>query len=91
MQYCSRKEPKAGEAVEKEKGLFEGRGGVASTTEVKVKITKKQLEQLLQRVEGRGLPIQQVLKDLLSMDEVALQERARHWRPALQSIPEFPE
>lgn len=90
MQCCSRKE-KAGEEVEKEKGLFEGKGGVASTTEVKVKITKKQLEDLLRRVEGRGLPIQQVLKDLLSMDEVALQERARHWRPALQSIPEFPE
>ncbi|XP_008812629.2 uncharacterized protein LOC103723488 [Phoenix dactylifera] len=91
MQYCSVKE-KARAAVQKEeKGLYEGEGGVGSTTEVKVKITKKQLEELLQRVEGKGLPIQQVLKDLLSMDEVALQERARHWRPALQSIPEFPE
>ncbi|XP_010930018.1 uncharacterized protein [Elaeis guineensis] len=86
MQYCPRKELKAGEAADERE-----KGGVGSTTEVKVKITKKQLEELLQRVEGRGLPIQQVLKDLLSMDEVSLQERARHWRPALQSIPEFPE
>ncbi|KAG1368304.1 hypothetical protein COCNU_14G007720 [Cocos nucifera] len=87
--HYSRKE-KAGEVVGEEKGLLEGKGGAAST-EVKVKISKKQLEELLQRVEGKGLPIQQVLTDLLSMGEVALQERVQHWRPALQSIPEFPE
>ncbi|XP_010923893.1 uncharacterized protein [Elaeis guineensis] len=87
--HCSRKE-EAGEVVGKEKGLLEGKGGVGST-EVKVKISKKQLEELLQRVEGKGLPIQQVLTDLLSMGEVALREREQHWRPALQSIPEIPE
>lgn len=88
--HCSRKEEESEEMVGKEKGSLEGKGGVAST-EVKVKISKKQLEDLLRRVEGKGLPIQQVLTDLLSMGEAALQERAQHWRPVLQSIPEFPE
>ncbi|XP_008806400.2 uncharacterized protein LOC103719103 [Phoenix dactylifera] len=88
--HYSRKEKAREVVVDKEKGLLEGKGGVAST-EVKVKISKKQLEELLQRVEGKGLPIQQVLTDLLSLGEVALQERTQHWRPALQSIPESPE
>ncbi|OMO80637.1 hypothetical protein CCACVL1_12838 [Corchorus capsularis] len=58
-----------------------------STHEVKVKITKKQLEELLGRVDVKELSVQQVLAQLISVSN-QYEANQRSWRPALQSIPE---
>ncbi|KAK7305109.1 hypothetical protein VNO77_43009 [Canavalia gladiata] len=76
------------------KGDFEGTNkGVASTTktitEVKIKITKKQLEELLSKVDVRELKVDQVLSHLMNHSGGGYQQLQRPWRPALQSIPEL--
>ena len=55
--------------------------------EVKIKITKKELEEL---VNMQGLSMEQVLARLAEAadDSKYELERQRSWRPALQSIPE---
>ncbi|KAG9454047.1 hypothetical protein H6P81_006951 [Aristolochia fimbriata] len=58
------------------------------STEVKIKISKKQLEELLGRADVQGMSIEQILAQLISVDG-ELQLRHRHWKPALQSIPEI--
>ncbi|CAA6658216.1 unnamed protein product [Spirodela intermedia] len=64
-------------------------------TEVKIKINKKQLEKILAEVNGQGLPLHEVLARLMTdaaaVDIEDFNDRARHWRPALQSIPEMAE
>ncbi|KAJ4801397.1 DUF4228 domain protein [Rhynchospora pubera] len=65
-----------------------------STHEVRIKITKKQLDELLKQAESKGLPVQDVLASLL---ETGKPHQVKHrsigqcWRPALQSIPEIVE
>ncbi|RWW64926.1 hypothetical protein BHE74_00027805 [Ensete ventricosum] len=67
-----------------------GRGG--RSTEVRIKISKKQLEELLRQDDGNGLPLREVLADLVSMHEPGrLHDQERHWKPRLQSIPEMSE
>ncbi|MQM19117.1 hypothetical protein Taro_052118 [Colocasia esculenta] len=64
----------------------------AATTEVRIKISKKQLQALLRNVEAQGLPLQLMLTHLVSgADGSALLDRGRAWRPALHSIPEVAE
>ena len=58
-----------------------------TTQEVKVKITKKQLEQLLGRVDVKELSVQQVLAQLINVSN-QYETNQRSWKPALQSIPE---
>ncbi|KAK2977880.1 hypothetical protein RJ640_020224 [Escallonia rubra] len=58
-----------------------------TTTEVKIKITKKQLEELLGKIDVKGLPVQQVLAQLMSAGD-GYKAHQKSWRPALQSIPE---
>ncbi|KAK7305111.1 hypothetical protein VNO77_43011 [Canavalia gladiata] len=75
------------------KGSFEGTNkGVTCTTktitEVKIKITKKQLEELLSKVDVRELKVDQVLSHLMNHSVGGYQQFQRPWRPALQSIPE---
>ncbi|KAK2990289.1 LOW QUALITY PROTEIN: hypothetical protein RJ640_014741 [Escallonia rubra] len=53
-----------------------------TTTEVKIKITKKQLGELLGKIDG--LPVQQVLAQLMSAGD-GYEAHQRSWRPALQS------
>ncbi|CAN6175573.1 unnamed protein product [Urochloa humidicola] len=70
----------------------------AAPTEVKIRITKKQLEELLRRVEGGkesggdGVPVRDVVSELLYMASTSSNFRHREeegqWRPSLQSIPE---
>lgn len=55
--------------------------------EVKVKISKKQLEELLGRVDAKELSVQQVLEQLIDVGN-QYEANQRSWRPALQSIPE---
>lgn len=50
------------------------------STEIRIRISKKQLEELLRQVDAEGLPLLQVL--------AGLSENERHWRPKLPSIPE---
>ncbi|KAK7320382.1 hypothetical protein VNO77_29803 [Canavalia gladiata] len=57
-------------------------GGKKRIREVKIKMTKKQLEELIGKVEVKELRMEQVLAQLMKH---SLQ---RPWRPALQSIPE---
>lgn len=60
--------------------------GVHPSTEVKIKITRKQLEKLLKQVDAKGATVQEILADLMSNGDTCPQDR--HWKPALQSIPE---
>ena len=55
---------------------------------VKIKITKKQLEELLARVEADDMPVNQVLSSLINGDDCFEIQHQRSWRPSLQSIPE---
>uniref|UniRef100_A0A1D1XVF6 Porphobilinogen deaminase n=1 Tax=Anthurium amnicola TaxID=1678845 RepID=A0A1D1XVF6_9ARAE len=83
-----------GAGSEERQGLLkeDERGVNPAATEVKIKITKRQLEELLRKVDAQGLPLHQVLAHLTSgaIDD-ALHDRPHHWRPALQSIPEAAE
>lgn len=66
-------------------------GGGKPTTEVKIKITKKQLEALLGKVDVRDLRVEQVMAQLMSHSDrfqSQTHQRSWSWRPALQSIPE---
>ncbi|PSS10410.1 DNA-directed RNA polymerase subunit beta like [Actinidia chinensis var. chinensis] len=61
---------------------------VGENTEVKIKITKKQLEELLARVEAHDMSVNQVLSSLINGDDHFEIQHQRSWRPSLQSIPE---
>ncbi|PWA86315.1 hypothetical protein CTI12_AA140880 [Artemisia annua] len=56
-------------------------------TEIKIKISKKQLEKLLGSADVKGLTTEQVLTQLLNVSD-RVESHQRAWRPALQSIPE---
>ncbi|XP_058099667.1 uncharacterized protein LOC131244011 [Magnolia sinica] len=72
---------------EKEEDRLLGEKKGASSTEVKIKITKKELEELLGKLDIQGMSIEKVLTQLMDAGgECHL--RHRSWRPALQSIPE---
>ncbi|KAI8009024.1 hypothetical protein LOK49_LG07G03371 [Camellia lanceoleosa] len=60
----------------------------ASVKEVKIKITKKQLEELLGKMDVQGLSVQQMLSQLLMNGSDRFETHQRSWRPALKSIPE---
>ncbi|KAK4344008.1 hypothetical protein RND71_037102 [Anisodus tanguticus] len=55
--------------------------------EVKIKITKKQLSELMDKADIQGLSIHQLLTKLMNVNE-GIELHHRSWRPALQSIPE---
>ncbi|CAI0379803.1 unnamed protein product [Linum tenue] len=57
-------------------------------TEVKIKISKKQLTELLGNVDLKGLSVQQVLARLVAVSDEFEAHDQRSWRPNLQSIPE---
>ncbi|KAF8409556.1 hypothetical protein HHK36_005634 [Tetracentron sinense] len=71
-----------------EEALLREKKGISPSTEVKIKITKKQLEELLGRVDVKGLSIEQVLAQLMSVS-YQYKSQQRPWRPALYSIPEL--
>ncbi|RLN33704.1 uncharacterized protein C2845_PM03G08450 [Panicum miliaceum] len=80
----------------KEEEARKGESAPAATTEVKIRITRKQLEELLRRVEdgkgsGDGVPVRDVVSELLVVASTSSNFRHREegqWRPSLQSIPE---
>lgn len=63
-------------------------GGKTPATEVKIKITKKQLEELLGMKEMHGMTIEQVLTRLINGGEGVFDFNQRTWKPELYSIPE---
>ncbi|CAL9087028.1 unnamed protein product [Musa acuminata var. zebrina] len=66
--------------------------GGAGSTEIKIRISKKQLEELLRGTRGKERPLQQLLADLISMGETwEHHDQETHWRPSLQTIPEVPD
>ncbi|KAJ0081268.1 uncharacterized protein LOC116111791 [Pistacia vera] len=77
-----------------EKGGFSSSSSLSSsspsTREVKIKISKKELEELVHRVDMQGLSLKQVLEKLIdaNIDHHHHLEHQRSWRPVLQSIPE---
>ncbi|PIN20966.1 hypothetical protein CDL12_06341 [Handroanthus impetiginosus] len=62
-------------------------GSLAQGTEVKIKISKKQLEKLLEEADTEGLSVQQVLAKLMEGSD-QFETHRQSCGPALQSIPE---
>ncbi|KAL5773322.1 hypothetical protein ACOSP7_012918 [Xanthoceras sorbifolium] len=95
-----------GEEVEKQRLLGDdhdemgggGGGSVSSsnksTREVKIKITRKELEELVGRADVQGLSVEQILATLINGSGYPhgnyhhQQHHLRSWRPVLHSIPE---
>ncbi|XP_031505542.1 uncharacterized protein LOC116267757 [Nymphaea colorata] len=81
-------------------GEFQGTGGEFGfgdhkghdqkviSTEVKIKVTKKQLEKLVSLVGMQGISAELLLETVASLGCTESETRHKHWRPALQSIPE---
>ncbi|XP_038995716.1 uncharacterized protein LOC120120025 [Hibiscus syriacus] len=73
--------------AEKERLL---RDANTSTREMKITISKKELELLAQQVEMQGLTLEQALANLVNGHDGDFYEaeQPRPWKPVLQSIPE---
>ncbi|KAH0459392.1 hypothetical protein IEQ34_012206 [Dendrobium chrysotoxum] len=66
----------------------------ASSTEVRIRISKKQLDELLRQAEIKGLPTRDVMIELINMSMAESNEIIHdqyHWKPALRSIAEEPD
>ncbi|KAL5223087.1 hypothetical protein ABZP36_027800 [Zizania latifolia] len=63
--------------------------------EVKIRVTRQQLQELLEKAaagEGKGRQVEKMLAEMISSGKVCYeQEAAGHWSPSLQSIPEADE
>ncbi|XP_008446374.1 uncharacterized protein LOC103489132 [Cucumis melo] len=55
---------------------------------VKIKMTKRELEVLVKKLEMQGLTLEQVIGRMMKGEEEYEIEHHRSWRPSLQSIPE---
>ncbi|KAK4764653.1 hypothetical protein SAY86_025743 [Trapa natans] len=64
------------------------RGG--STTEVKIKITKKELNEFLRKAEAQNLSSEQILIGIIEASSgcYTVNHHVHHWKPELTSIPE---
>ncbi|WCJ32917.1 hypothetical protein M5689_014312 [Euphorbia peplus] len=60
----------------------------SNVKEVKIKISKKELAELLGRVDMNELSVEQVLAQLINITNAVVSDRNRPWKPDLQSIPE---
>ncbi|KAL2496135.1 Uncharacterized protein Fot_39892 [Forsythia ovata] len=78
-----------GESMNKEENslLKDSSAEAVAGKEVKIKITKKQLEQMLIKADIQGLSVHQVLAQLMNGKD-RFESNNRSWIPALQSIPE---
>ncbi|PKU86716.1 uncharacterized protein LOC110096326 [Dendrobium catenatum] len=66
----------------------------APSTEVRIRISKKQLEEFLRQAEIKGLPTRDVMIELINMSMAESNEIIHdqyHWKPALRSIAEEPD
>ncbi|MQL87413.1 hypothetical protein Taro_019960 [Colocasia esculenta] len=84
-------------AVEEEKVELLMGDGVAvqaatAGTEVRIKLSRRKLEELLGKADAQRLPLGLVLARMaFDMEGRASLRRGRHWRPALHNIPEVAE
>ncbi|XP_058099656.1 uncharacterized protein LOC131244005 [Magnolia sinica] len=74
--------------MEMEEERLIGEKKAVSSTEVKIKISKRQLEELLARFDIQGMSVEQVLTQLMNKGSGGCVVRYQPWRPTLQSIPE---
>ncbi|KAK8968603.1 hypothetical protein KSP40_PGU016905 [Platanthera guangdongensis] len=66
--------------------------GENASTEVRIRISKKQLEELLRRAEVKGLEAKDVLLDLINVSlGNSIDAHEHQWRPVLNCIAEEPE
>lgn len=65
------------------------RSSRGTTTEVKIRMTKRELEKLLSEVEMEELPVTELLLQLIEVGDELESTHRRSWRPSLQSIPEM--
>ncbi|KAG6584086.1 hypothetical protein SDJN02_18650, partial [Cucurbita argyrosperma subsp. argyrosperma] len=56
--------------------------------QVKIKMTKRELEDLVKNLEIEGLSLEQVIGRMTNDEDEFQGEHHRSWRPSLQSIPE---
>lgn len=68
--------------------LLGDRKACSSGTEMKIKITKKELEKLIGCGELQGLSVDQILSRLINASDHCELHHQQSWRPALRSIPE---
>uniref|UniRef100_A0A0A0LRL1 DUF4228 domain-containing protein n=2 Tax=Cucumis sativus TaxID=3659 RepID=A0A0A0LRL1_CUCSA len=73
---------------EKHRLLGEKEAGSCSQPLVKIKMTKRELEVLVKKLEMQGLSLEQVIGRMMKGEEEFEIEHHRSWRPSLQSIPE---
>ncbi|KAD5507658.1 hypothetical protein R6Q59_031553 [Mikania micrantha] len=78
----------SGKRQESSGDRFSSSDGKRPVTEVKIKITKKQLGELLCMKEMHGLTLDQVLNRMINGGDRVFDFHQRSWCPALQSIPE---
>lgn len=64
---------------------------VEGSTEITIRLSKKQLEDLLRQVDAQGMPLLQVLSGLIGEPGRLEEVQERHWRPKLRTIPEVAE
>ncbi|XP_022151029.1 uncharacterized protein LOC111019048 [Momordica charantia] len=62
---------------------------LARTTEVKIRITKRELEKLLRKVDVEELPVTELLSQLIDVGDAFESTHRRSWRPSLQTIHEL--
>lgn len=60
----------------------------AATGEVKIKMTKRELEDLVKKLEMEGLSLEEVLGRMMNGEDEFEVEHRRSWMPSLYSIPE---
>lgn len=85
-----RRKVRSGEEEEEEAR----RTGSRTTVTIKIKISKKKLEERLRQVEGDLEVLRQLLTLWEEQHEKEKEEKEKvvmHWTPELQSIPELPE
>ncbi|KAH7652253.1 Bacteriocin AS-48-containing protein [Dioscorea alata] len=88
-QYHCKEEKKKGERMT----MTEEKREEASCNKVKIKLTKKQLQELSELLEMHGLQIEEALAKFIDQKNSTIISRElgsqiRPWRPVLQGIPE---
>ncbi|XP_038895954.1 uncharacterized protein LOC120084128 [Benincasa hispida] len=74
---------------EKYRLLGEKEAASCSQPQVKIKMSKRELEDLVKKLEMQGMSLEQVIGRMVMNGEDEFEvEHHRSWRPSLQSIPE---
>ncbi|XAR53840.1 hypothetical protein NMG60_11022539 [Bertholletia excelsa] len=83
-----------GDACKSKQSMLNERGGSSSypsaspKMQVKIRITKKQLEQLIEQVEDRDVTARQIVSLIMDAGDRFKDQHQEPWRAALESVPE---